>query len=196
MQDLLHRIPIFRKRKNLPGHSALVYLKYGVLALFVLILPATVAVTVTGMGEPWFCKYICPSGTLLGGLPLLAANPSLRSAAGALFGWKFAVLLAVVLLSVKYYRPFCKYLCPLGAVYGWFNPIALYRLRVDEDKCVKCSACQKACGMDIPVWEKPNSVECIRCGDCRAVCPTGAIETTAECFRQRKMKRETEKGLQ
>lgn len=196
VQDLLHWIPIFRKRKNLPGHSVLVYLKYGVLALFVLILPATVAVTVTGMGEPWFCKYICPSGTLLGGLPLLAANPSFRSAAGALFGWKFAVLLAVILLSVKYYRPFCKYLCPLGAVYGWFNPIALYRLRVDEDKCVKCSACQKACGMDIPVWEKPNSVECIRCGDCRAVCPTGAIETTAERFRQRKMKRETEKGLQ
>ena len=97
---------------------------------------------------------------------------------------------------MKYYRPFCKYLCPLGAVYGWFNPIALYRLRVDEDKCVKCSACQKACGMDIPVWEKPNSVECIRCGDCRAVCPTGAIEATAERFRQCKMKRETEKELQ
>ena len=189
--------PFFRKRKNLPGHSVLVYLKYGVLALFVLILPATVAVTVTGMGEPWFCKYICPSGTLLGGLPLLAANPSFRSAAGALFGWKFAVLLAVVLLSVKYYRPFCKYLCPLGAVYGWFNPIALYRLRVDEDKCVKCSACQKACGMDIPVWEKPNSVELHPLGRTAGQsAPRGAIETTAERFRQRKMKRETEKGLQ
>ena len=39
--------------------------------------------------------------------------------------------------------------------------------------------------MDIPVWEKPNSVECIRCGDCRAACPTGAIETTAERWRRK-----------
>ena len=184
-QDLLHKVPLFKKRKNLPGHRWLVWLKYVVLALFVLILPATVAVTVTGMGEPWFCKYLCPSGTLFGGLPLIGANPGLRAAAGALFRWKLAILLVVVILSVKYYRPFCKYLCPLGAVYGCFNPIALYRLRVDEEKCVKCSACQKACGMDIPVWEKPNSMECIRCGDCRAACPTGAIETTAERWRRK-----------
>ena len=102
-----------------------------------------------------------------------------------LFGWKFAILLAVVILSVKYYRPFCKYLCPLGAIYGCFNPIALYRLKVDEEKCVKCSACQKACGMDIPVWEKPNSMECIRCGDCRAACPVGAIETSFDGWKKR-----------
>ncbi len=175
VQDLLHKIPLFRKRKNLPGHRVLIWLKYAVLALFVLILPAAVAVTVTGMGEPWFCKYICPSGTLFGGLPLLAADPGLRGAAGGLFGWKLFLLLLVVVLSVKWYRPFCKYVCPLGAIYGFFNPIALYRFRIDGEKCVKCSACQKACGMDIPVWEKPNSMECIRCGDCRRVCPTGAI---------------------
>lgn len=37
--------------------------------------------------------------------------------------------------------------------------------------------------MDIPVWEKPNSIECIRCGKCRAACPTGAIHSTAEGLR-------------
>ena len=185
VQDFLHKIPVFKKKKNLPGHKRLIWLKYAVLALFVLILPAAVAVTVTGMGEPWFCKYICPSGTLLGGLPLIGTNPGLRSAVGALFGWKLAVLLAVVILSVKYYRPFCKYLCPLGAVYGFFNPVSLYQLRINEDKCVKCAACQKACGMDIPVWEKPNSMECIRCGDCRAACPAGAIETPAERWKRK-----------
>ena len=93
------------------------------------------------------------------------------------------VLLAVVVVSIKFYRPFCKYLCPLGAIYGLFNPIALYRYRVQESACVHCGSCQQACGMDIPVWEKPNSIECIRCGKCKAACPTGAIHSTAEGLR-------------
>ncbi len=177
VQDLLHKVPLMKKKKNMPGHRKLIWIKYAVLILFVLVLPAAVSVTVTGMGEPWFCKYICPSGTLFGGLPLMAVDSGLRAAAGALFGWKFFLLAAVVLLSVKYYRPFCKYVCPLGAVYGCFNPIALYRFRIDRERCVECGACQKACGMDIPVWKTPNSMECIRCGDCRSACPTGAIRT-------------------
>ena len=75
-------------------------------------------------------------------------------------------------------RAFCKYLCPLGAIYGWFNPIAYYRMKVDQEACIHCGACHTACGMDIEVWKKPNSVECIRCGDCRAVCPTNAISVS------------------
>lgn len=94
----------------------------------------------------------------------------------------------ILLLSVVTYRPFCKYLCPLGALYGVCNPIALYRYRVDKDKCVECGACQKACGMDIKVWEKPNSTECIRCGECRAACPTGAITTTWQGLKARFVK--------
>ena len=99
VQELIHRIPLPRalrrlRRKSLPGHRALKWLKYAILAWFVILAPLFV-VDIVGQGAPWFCKYICPSGTLLGGLPLLAANPSFRSAAGALFGWKFAVLLAV-----------------------------------------------------------------------------------------------------
>ena len=71
---------------------------------------------------------------------------------------------------------FCKYICPLGAVYSLFNPIALYRYQVRKDSCIKCGKCQKACGMDIRVWETPNNPECIRCGDCVKACPTGALQ--------------------
>ena len=182
VQDLLHKIPLFHKKKNLPGHRFLRYGKYLVLGVFVILLPMTV-VGVTGMGDPWFCKYICPSGTLFGGLPLLASNPTLRAAAGWLFSWKTLLLVAIVLLSIRYYRPFCKYLCPLGALYGMFNPVSLYRLRVDQSECVHCGKCQQVCGMDIPVWEKPNSIECIRCGSCKASCPTGAIHSSLEGLR-------------
>lgn len=173
VQDLLYKIPLFKKIKNLPGHKILVWLKYVVFLLFVILLPMTVKTA--GVGKPWFCEYICPSGTLLGGIPLVTLNENLRSAAGLRFAWKCFLLLVIALGAVKVYRPFCKYLCPLGAIYGLFNPIAFYRFRVDAEKCTGCKACQRACRMDIPVWLEPNSRECIRCGDCRRACPTGAI---------------------
>ena len=179
VQDLLGRIPFPFKRKNMPGHNRLVRLKYIVLIVMVLLLPALVK-DATGLGEPWFCEYICPSGTLLAGLPMLALNPALRESVGFMFAWKFSILAAVLLLAVMYYRPFCKYLCPLGAFYSVFNPVSLYRFSIDTDKCVSCGSCQRACGMDIRVWEHPNDLECIRCGRCRAVCPKGAITTSIE----------------
>ncbi len=176
LQDLLYKIPFVKKLKKLPGDKFLKYLKYIVLVLFVIVFPLCI-VNEYGQGQPWFCKYICPSGTLFAGIPLVAANPSLQKAVGLLFSWKTAVLLLILLLSVLSYRPFCRYLCPLGAVYSIFNPIAFYRYKVDESKCTKCGKCQKVCQMDIPVYEKPNSPECIRCGKCVKACPHSAIKT-------------------
>lgn len=176
VQDLLHRIPLGPRWKALPGEKWLRRLRYLVLAVFVVLLPLY-AVDFIGQGQPWFCKYICPAGTLGGGIPLVLSVPALREAAGWLFAWKNLILAAVVLLSVPLWRPFCRYLCPLGAIYGAFNPVALYRFSVDEKKCTGCGACQKACGLDIPVWQTPNSPDCVRCGDCKRACPHGAIRT-------------------
>ncbi len=177
LQDLLYKIKVKGKKKNLPGHNYLRYLKYVILVVMVVLLPMLI-VNKSGLGQPWFCEWICPSGILLGGIPLTILNESLRSAIGGRFFWKLFLLLTVVFGSVWFYRPFCKYLCPLGAIYGFFNPVSGYRLVVDEDKCIKCGACQRACGMDIKTWETPNSFECIRCGDCMKACPKGAIEST------------------
>lgn len=188
VQDFLNKIPFPHKRKNLPGHKYLKYMRYVILALFVIILPLAV-VNVIGAGEPWFCEYICPSGTLFGGIPLTIMNHDLQSAIGGKFVWKIFLLIVILFLSVISYRPFCKYLCPLGAVYGLFNPISLYRFSIDTDKCVKCGKCQKICKMDIKVWEKPNSTECIRCGDCKRACPEGAILSSFD----RKLENSTKK---
>lgn len=176
VQDLLHKIPFPKKLRRLPGDRVLKYLKYVILVGFVIVLPLTV-LDIVGQGQPWFCKYICPSGTLFAGIPLIASNPPLRAALGWLFTWKAAILVALLLLSIVVYRPFCRYLCPLGAIYGLFNPVALYRFRIDAEKCTQCGACQRACKLDIPVWQTPNSPECIRCGDCRRACPHGAVCT-------------------
>lgn len=189
VQDLLYKIPFFRKLKKLPGDRWLKYLKYLILVGFVIVLPL-VALDIVGQGQPWFCKYVCPSGTLFAGLPLIGSNPALRGALGWLFTWKAAVLAALLLLSVVVYRPFCRYLCPLGAVYGLFNPIAFHRFKVDESRCTQCGLCQKACKLDIPVYKTPNSPECIRCGDCRRACPHGAVRTALQADRRQKREKE------
>ena len=176
-QDLLYKLPLMKKKRRLLGDRYLRWVKYVILAVFVLILPAVV-VNVAGIGSPWFCKYICPSGTLMGGIPLLLANPGLREAAGVLFGWKAFLLIVVVLLSIRMPRPFCRYVCPLGAMYGLFNPVSIFRFKLEADKCISCGQCRQACPMDIKVYEHPNSMECIRCGACIEACPTRAVRAS------------------
>ncbi|MBP5270454.1 MAG: 4Fe-4S binding protein [Clostridia bacterium] len=176
VQDLLFRLPIFKKRKILPGEKYLRFSRFVILAVLVIILPAAVADSF-GIGDPWFCKYFCPAGTLEAGIPLLLSSGALRDSVGILFYVKLAILIFVVVLSVIIFRPFCRYFCPLGALYGLFNRFALYRYVFDEEKCVSCGACREACELSIPLPERVNSVDCIRCGECLKACPTGAIGT-------------------
>ncbi len=177
IQDLLFKIPFIKKFRRLPGEKSLRWLRFVFLGIFVILLPLFV-IDITGLGEPWFCKWICPVGTLEGGIPLVLLNNAMRGAAGFLFRWKLVILIITLLSSIIIYRPFCRYVCPLGALYGLFNKISLYRIRIDSEKCVGCGLCQKTCKLDIPVWKNPDSMDCIRCGECKAVCPHKAISTT------------------
>ena len=172
LQDLLHKIP--GKKLSTKKLKPLTYLKYVVLLLTVILLPALV-VNDVGMGDPFFCKYICPQGVLEGAIPLAAVDQGIRSALGALFNWKLAVLIAIVVLAVLFYRPFCKWICPLGAFYGLMNKVSLLGIKVDQHKCVSCGTCAAACKMDVAITESPNSTECIRCGKCISACPTCAV---------------------
>ena len=172
LQELLHKIPTkkFSSRKLKP----LRYLKYGILVVMVCMLPVLAANDV-GIGDPFFCKYLCPQGVLEGAIPLSLVNPSIRAALGKLFSWKLSILLTIIVLSVLFFRPFCKWLCPLGAFYALLNRMSLFRMQVDRDKCVSCGKCAKACKMDVDVTKTPNHTECIRCGMCARACPTCAL---------------------
>ena len=189
LQDLLYKIPFLRRlsvRSSVQSKAHFVrilsFLRYFILVVFVILLPLFF-VDITGLGKPWFCKYICPAGTLEGGVPLVLFNTAMRSAAGFLFKWKLCILAAVLILSMIVYRPFCRFICPLGAIYGFFNKISFIRYRVDNSRCTGCGACQKNCKMNIKVWKNPNSLDCIRCGECREVCPEQAIKLAS--FRQK-----------
>lgn len=157
VQDLLHRIPVFQKRKRLPFHRILIYGKYAVLLFLVCI--GSMFLFGDFARVPAFCKYLCPSGTLLGALPLLSANELLRSQIGGLFFWKLGILIVILVLSVKIFRPFCQYLCPLGAIYGWFNRFSLVQIHWEEEACISCGACQKACPVDLSAHEISRSPE-------------------------------------
>lgn len=180
IQDLLHKIPFVKKIGTFRGDRLLRKLKYVIFLVFVILLPMFV-VDMLGQGAPYFCKLICPAGTLEGGIPLVLLNSAMRTAVGWLYAWKNVLLVVIVLLSVVIYRPFCKYICPLGAVYSVFNPIAVFRYRVDKEACVHCGACAKACKMQVDPSETPNHPECIRCGSCKKACPTGAIYSGINC---------------
>lgn len=86
-QDIIYKIPVIKKIKNVPGDKYLRYVKYIILVVFVIILPLAIT-NYTGYGKPWFCKVICPSGTLLAGIPLVSMNSSLQRIIGPLFLWK------------------------------------------------------------------------------------------------------------
>lgn len=174
LQDLLHKIPFPKKVKTFRGDKLLRKLKYVILLVFVILLPLFL-VDIMGQGAPYFCKLICPVGTLEGGIPLVLLNKSMHSALGWLYQWKLLLLGITIVLSILIYRPFCKYICPLGAIYSLFNPISVFQYRVDAHKCTHCGACAQVCKMQVDPARTPNHTECIRCGQCKKACPTGAI---------------------
>lgn len=164
LQELLYKLPIKKLKKN-RFTRALSYLKYVILAVFVVVIPIVKM-------EPSFCKYICPAGTLEAGLPLTLLNENLRALLGGLFSWKVFVLVLVIFLTMILYRAFCRFLCPLGAILSFFNSVSFFGIKREEKSCTHCDACVKMCKMDV---RKPGDHECISCGECQRVCAAGAI---------------------
>jgi len=177
IQESLYKIPMPKIKLKQRPDRIFRYLKYFFLVVFVILLPIFL-VDQFGLSSPYFCEYICPAGTLEGGIPLVLFNDSLRSSLGFLFAWKFLILVVIILLSLMIYRPFCKYICPLGAFYALFNKISFYKYQFDESRCKTCNTCTNKCKMGINVHQTPNSMECIRCGECIKSCPAKAIKST------------------
>ena len=175
LQELLHKIPTPKVKKS-PVTRALSYIKYVLLAVFVIIIPLWYGLQQYPF--PAFCKYICPVGTLEGAVGLLAnpVNADKFSMLGLLFTRKFLIMMIIIVSCVFIYRAFCRFLCPLGAIYGFFARFAVIGVKVDGGKCVGCDRCVKHCQMDV---RHVGDHECIHCGECMDVCPTKAISFKA-----------------
>jgi ferredoxin-type protein NapH len=134
--------------------------------------------------EPWFCK-ICPAGTFEAGLPWLAwkARGSMYAEgmnfSTPLFLTKVGALAALILLMGMMKRPFCRFVCPLGALLGLTNKFSMLQMDThlddcaiayakgsDFENCATCRHCSYHCPMDLKVPEEIGSVDCIRCMNC------------------------------
>jgi len=162
-QDLTYKI----KSPKLRLPRWLNYAPYIILAVLVIYIPFITQ-------RAWFCR-LCPQGTLEAGLPWILWNPNdtytglpmFEGMVGWLYYLKVGILVGFVALFIIIKRPFCRVVCPLGLIMGWFNKLSLMRFSVD-DTCNKCGGCKKICPVDICICDDPNSFYCVRCFRCLA----------------------------
>ncbi len=169
-QELIHKIP----SPKLGIWPWLNYLKYGFLIVMVILLPLF-AIDEYGTGEPWFCKYFCPAGTLEAGLPMIMLQPALQLNLGWIFSLKVFILIFFIVWAIVASRPFCRTACPLGAFYALFGKVKLVRLNLDLNRCTHCEACHDVCPMGVRFNESPDDLECISCLACTKACKPNAI---------------------
>jgi polyferredoxin len=180
IQDLLHKLGgILRIHRRHSDHGVSsvdapstdrhnwTRLRYVLLVALVIVIPFLTY-------EPWFCK-LCPAGMLEAGIPVVLTQPMLREGIGWLYYLKFVILIGFLAWMMVIKRPFCRYICPLGAIWSPFNRVSAIKLMVDQEHCSRCDRCRKACPVNIGIYEDPNAEQCIRCLQCIKACPQQVI---------------------
>jgi ferredoxin-type protein NapH len=181
-------------------HNWMIYIKYLVLLIVLIVSGSVAAMLASGSGEgprsalgvfavaPF--NALSPADTLFAVIPngvfnlvngvdsfvagVLAIRPLL---------WIRFVILGIVLVLAAYVpRSWCKYFCPHGAILAFLNRFSFLGLTRDPVKCTKagCNDCVQACPMNVPIlelpWEKFTHPECIYCLKCADACTTKAIK--------------------
>jgi ferredoxin-type protein NapH len=171
IQDLLHKIPT----RKFFLWKPLRWVKYAVLAVLVVAMPVFF-VDSSGLGHPWFCKLICPAGTLEGAMPLLLLKPGLWATVTFFFWNKLVILILILVAALLISRFFCRTICPLGAFYSLFSRISVVQLEFIEGNCVECGACARKCPTGVVPNQEFDSRECIMCLRCVDACHFSALD--------------------
>ncbi len=134
--------------------------KYGIL-LFILIFIWTLGwVQIESTSNPW---------DMFGMFTSFSALPS----ASYVLTIGFGLLFLIIIGSFFVERFFCRYLCPLGAVFSFLSRPRILKLKKPTENCGSCKACTKSCTMGLPLYRSDtvNSGECIQCMACISACP-------------------------
>jgi polyferredoxin len=180
-------------------HNWLIYIKYVVLVVVLLVSGSVAAMLASGSAEGLSAfgvfaaapfSALSPADTLFAVIPngvYTLVNNVDAFVAGALavrpLLWaRFVILGAVLVFAAYVQRSWCKYFCPHGALLAFLNRFSFLGLQRDPVKCKKtgCNDCVAACPMNVPIlelpWEKFTHPECIYCLKCADACTTKAIK--------------------
>ncbi|MEA4915824.1 MAG: FMN-binding protein [Christensenella sp.] len=135
-------------------------IKYVLLVGIVLLIWTLGVSILNGTGNPW---------TVFGMLTKLSGWTDMT----VLVSVGMLLLLLTVVGSLYIERFFCRYLCPLGAVFAIVSRFRLFKIRKPRGKCGPCRACTKRCSMGISLYRTNvvTSAECIDCMNCVEICP-------------------------
>ena len=83
------------------------------------------------------------------------------------------VIAALLVLSLFFQMPWCRYLCPAGALLGLTSMASLLKIRRSPSRCVRCHKCSHRCPANLPVMQRTTvrSPECFACYRCVDGCP-------------------------
>jgi polyferredoxin len=157
LQDIAAKVPT--PKFSLPEWTG--HLRYVVLVGTVIAIPYFF-----GEGHPLFICRVCPAGALEKAVPDMVQ----QAITGKTIAWPNALKLTILILFlvaiffVK--RPWCRILCPLGAIFSLFNRISAFFIRFNLDNCTNCLQCHKFCKYNIEPEKSPNDLRCIRCLEC------------------------------
>lgn len=166
VQDLLwfgsHRLrALFPGKRNLKKADRIFrFAKYAVLFYFIIFVWS--GVTAVKTAGPWqvFGQYVS-FGHWPGLKPLLSVGGIL--------------LLVIFIGSLFVQRFFCRYFCPMGAIYSLISRASFLKIDKPREGCGKCHLCTSKCsmGMDLTKKDRVAGGECISCQKCVSWCPKG-----------------------
>lgn len=140
--------------------SRLKHIKYALLVFIVLFIWVLGAVKIPDKANPWtvFGMY-----AKIGSWPTTAYWLSIGG----------AFLLMIFVASMFIPRFFCRYICPLGAVFAIVSKVKVLKIEKPMTACGGCRACTRSCPMALDLYkiEKVSSGECIGCMKCVDICP-------------------------
>lgn len=128
-----------------------------------------------GADHPLFVCKVCPAGALEAAAPTLVT----QAIHGDALVWpnaiKIGITLAFLVAMFFMRRPWCRILCPLGAIFAMFNRVSAVFLKIDHSACTDCKACHKMCKYGGQPEAAANSLSCVRCLECTG-CKPGALQ--------------------